>query len=475
MANGFIERLQGVARWIGRRVPRRGLGYWLTAAVILAVTIWATPFIDAHLSLQSERDWLYQRLIQSPTNPNRPGAARLVLIKDDAFWGVMQHRLPTNRSYLAHIVEALDQDEASVIALDFDLRTPVQRAKAGDIPRIDPNDVYRPETEDLIRAIDKVARNRPIVLAKTIGGADNAKTFSFGTDAYQPYGICETLKGNGVWQNQSVAQGFELSGDAPRNISCGYIALMDDPRQVPPPVHVAGQTSTLDSFPMAIARARLPLPPNLSGRPYFAGFIEGDLVNNPLITVSAADLLADPGKYKRVIQGWPVVVGAAWHERGVDSGVLTDTHPTPIGRVSGAFIQENLAEALLTGRIYPGLTPQTLEAMEVATGVGAALFFAAVSGFWRKVAAIVVAMAALFCVQWLILLIFGVFFDAFAPVFALGLHALFDRLAGEREDEGPSLADHFVEALRHVRFPTLARGAAHVNPSPPPGGESPPD
>src|SRR5580698_4537140 len=177
MANGFIERLQGLARWIGRRIPRRGLGYWLTAAVILAVTIWATPFIDAHLSLQSERDWLYQRLIQSPTNPNRPGAARLVLIKDDAFWGVMQHRLPTNRSYLARIVEALDQDEASVIALDFDLRSPVQPARPGDTPRIDASDVYRPETEDLIHAIDKVARNRPIVLAKTIAGADNAKSF----------------------------------------------------------------------------------------------------------------------------------------------------------------------------------------------------------------------------------------------------------------------------------------------------------
>ena len=294
-------------------------------------------------------------------------------------------------------------------------------------------------------------------------------------DAYQPYGICERLTRDGVWQNQTVVKGFELSGDAPRNISCGYIALMDDPRQVPPPVGVEGQKNTLDSFPMAIARARLPLPPNLSGRPYFAGFLAGDLVDNPLITVSAADLVADPGKFKRVLQGWPVVVGAAWHERGVNKGVLTDTHPTPIGRVSGAFIQENLAEALLTGRIYPGLAPQTLQAMEVATGVGAALFFAAVTGFWRKIAAIVVAMAVLFLVQWLILLIFGVFFDAFAPVFALGLHALFDRLVGAREDEGPTLADRFVEALRHVRFPALARGAAHVNPSPPPGGEGPPD
>ena len=55
----------------------------------------------------------------------------LVLIGDDEFWlGELSGRRPVKRSYLAIIVRALDSESvnASVIALDFDLRLPKPNA-----------------------------------------------------------------------------------------------------------------------------------------------------------------------------------------------------------------------------------------------------------------------------------------------------------------------------------------------------------
>ena len=111
------------------------------------------------------------------------------------------------------------------------------------------------------------------------------------------------------------------------------------------------------------------------------GTLEGDVVNNPHITMLAKKLLADPMLAHDVLHGLPVVVGAGWHRYGFASGPIVDLHPTPIGEVSGALIHMNLAEAILSGRSYPGLSGSGLMAMEVLTGVAAAVLFAGFSRF----------------------------------------------------------------------------------------------
>jgi len=417
-------------RRLFRRLTSRGMGYWAMAVVILVAATWAKPFIDGKLDLESERSWLFQRFGQTASNPAAAGNARLVLIRDDEYWtGPLHHRAPIDRAYLAALVRALDRADAAVIAIDFDLRAPVpqQPLRPGDYALVDDYPPYRAETDTLAKAIDEVAERRKIILAKTIAGPLNGP-FSLQSDVYQPYGLCDHLVGDGVWSNPGTPE-YPLEGDAARNISCGYIALMDDPRQVPPPARIGGSRWRLDAFSAAIARARGVTLPAGAG-PSYATYIEGDLENDPRITVSARDLLADPDRKRAVLAGWPVIIGAAWSQRGFASGPLVDLHRTPIGLVGGALIHDNLAEALLRGRTFPGLSDGQLAFFELAIGAVAAILFALVETLWTRIVLVLLAMGVLLFFQWAILGLFGFFFDAFAPVLAMGLHAIGDRLVG---------------------------------------------
>ncbi len=441
MANFLIDRARGVWTWIADRFPKRSLGYWATAAVILALTTWTMPFIDSRLNLVKERNWLFQHLTQSPTNRAAAGKARLVLIKDDEFWdGDLHHRIPTDRRYLARLIRALDDADVSVIALDFDLRLPQpdRVAQPGDYAAVDVYKPYRDETDELIRAIDEVAQRRKIVLAKTIAGPDNGP-FHLSGDVFQPYGLCTGLIGDGVWRNPGTTE-FPLSPEAQQNISCGYIALMDDERRIPPPAVIEGDKYRLDSFALAIVRARDPLAvPKLDSHPYFGAFVPLDIAKDHHIIVSAHDLLQNPQKAKSLLQAWPVIVGAGWHQRAKGVGMLTDMHDTPIGDLSGALIHENLAEAMLGGRIFPGLSEGQLEVLEISVSAIAAIVFAAINGILPKIFAVAASMVILFFLQWLILQLFGIFLDSFIPVLAVGLHAVFDRLVGEADEPEPQI------------------------------------
>ncbi len=174
-----MDRLQTIitavrhAAWTLLR--RRSPGYWFTAAFILVLSIWVTPYVDDYFRVVDLRYWLFQHLNQSATNPALPRLVKLVMIRDDEFFGSeLAHRTPTNRAYLAKVVKALDRADASVIAVDIDLRLPDQDivAQPGDYARIE--DAYRAETETLITAIDEVARNRPVVMTRNVVWGETA-------------------------------------------------------------------------------------------------------------------------------------------------------------------------------------------------------------------------------------------------------------------------------------------------------------
>src|SRR5208282_970912 len=193
------------------------------------------------------------------TNPTSARNVKVVIIRDDEYWdGDLHHRVPTDRAYLARLLRALDTADASVIALDFDERLPHTGAPGtlGDYGEIDSYKPYRDETDELVRAIGEIAERRKIVLSKTIDGPTDGP-FRLGGDIFQPYGICTKLIGDGQWLNPGTPQ-FKLSPVAQKNISCGYIRLMDDRRRVPPPAKITGQSGVLDAFPLAIVRARAP-------------------------------------------------------------------------------------------------------------------------------------------------------------------------------------------------------------------------
>jgi len=409
----------------GEKRFRHGPGYWITAAVILAVSTWLSPTIETFFNFDGARNWLFERLAQDVTNPAAARDVKLVFIKDDAYWkGPLHHRSPTDRTYLARIVRALDAADAGIIALDFDLRLadPDVDIQPGDYAKVDAYKPYRDETDQLVRAIDEVAQRRKIVLVKTFGYGDDG--YQFEGDAYQAYGICNKLNRNGTWQNPGTPE-FPLSPAAARNIYCGYIALMPDKRRVPPPIEISGEPGKLDSFPFAVARARNTIfAPSLQDKEYYGTYITENVMDNPRIAVSATTLLGDPAKVRRMLQGEPVIVGAAWHLHAVGRGAMVDIHDTPIGPVNGTLIHENMAEALMNDRIYPALSAPYLQWIEVAAGIVAALVFAMASVLWTRLATIAFVVAVLFAAQWLTLQLFGTFVDAFVPVFALGIHAV---------------------------------------------------
>ena len=407
--------------------------YWATALVILAGTVWLRPLVDQNtiFNLSSERNWLFQHLASSATNRAVPRQVKLVMIGDDEYWdGPLHHRVPTDRGYLAALLLALDAADPSVIALDFDGRLPHADAPGllRDYKEVDAYAPYVTETDALVHAIATVASNRKVVLSKTLIGPPDGP-FHLGSDIYQPYGICTRLTGDGEWLNPGTPE-FPLTTPAAReNISCGYIRLMDDRRRVPPPLTVEGQAGKLDSFPVAIARAKSPSAiPAPWNRPFYGTYISvGDMARN---TMSAHDVFSDPRAARKMLQGNIVIVGAGWNQRASASGDLVDQHETPIGSVSGAAIHANLAETVLSGRSIASLPEWGLMVAEIAIGLIAIAVFAMTSTAWIRLAALLASMALLFLLQWLILNLFNAFFDAYLPVACLGLHAIIERLIG---------------------------------------------
>jgi hypothetical protein len=435
---------------------RHDIGYWLTAAVILAVSTWLGPSIEGLFNFNNVRNWLFQHLAQSVTHPAAPRTVKLVFIGDDEFWlGSLHHRTPTDRVYLARVVKSLDAAGASIIALDFDLRVPDPDANVtpGDYADVDPYKPYRDETDQLVRVIDDVAKRRKIVLVKTFGYGDDGG-YAFEGDAFQAYGICNKLNRNGSWQNPGTKE-FPLTPQAQKNIYCGYIALMPDKRLVPPSIKISGQAGKLDSFPFAIARARDPEhPPSLLNREYYSTYITDKVRDNPNVTLDSADLIHDPKAAGKIVRGAPVIIGAGWHLHSYGRGLLVDMHDTPIGEINGSLIHENMAEALMSNRIYPALPAPYLEILEISAGMLAALVFAGIVALWARVLAVLMAILVLFGVQWLTLQLFGTFLDAFVPVFALGLHAIAGVVseAGGGESKGSTAEDAKAAHAAWARF-----------------------
>ncbi|HTW34102.1 MAG TPA: CHASE2 domain-containing protein [Rhizomicrobium sp.] len=453
------------SRWY-HELLRHDLGYWLTAAVILLVSTWLGPSIEGIFNFSDVRNWLFQHLAQSVTHPAAARSVKLVFIGDDEFWlGSLHHRTPTDRIYLGRLIKALDESGASIVALDFDLRVPDPDADVtpGDYTDIDPYKPYRDETDQLVRVIDDVAKRRKIVLVKTFGYGDDGG-YRFEGDAFQAYGICNKLNRDGSWQNPGTKE-FPLTPQAQKNIFCGYIALMTDKRLVPPPIKISGQSGKLDSFPFAIARARDPRhPPSLLNRDYYSTYITDKVADNPNVTLSAADVIHDPKGASTILRGNPVIIGAGWHLHSYGRGLLVDIHETPIGAINGSLIHENMAEALMTHRIYPALPAGYLDALEIGAGVIAALVFAGIVALWARILAVFMAIIVLFGVQWLTLQLFGTFLDAFVPVFALGLHAIAGVVSEAGGGEGHGTRKDIKAAraawLRFLRLPIAPKKEA---------------
>lgn len=416
-------------QWLLLRLAEKGFRYWMTAVVILAVTLFASSALYDAFDLQDKRARLFQRLLDWGPRPAEPKFVKLVLIGDDEYWlGRLAGRAPIKRDYLASLVDKMVEANAHVIALDFDARLP------------DPNSMqipaeYKDESCTLIKSIKNAAKKgKKLVLATPI--AFNAG-YRQEPDIYQANGLCLPADKS---SNQPCGVAFEPAETA--NVSCGYIALPDDQLTIPLQLPLIDGRK-LDSFALAVARSKQPelvdnLLKRIGNRVSYANYIPEPEFRKFNAWLSAKDVLQASGEAnQRTLQGSAVIVGANWRIYAAGRGPLIDLQDTPIGRIVGALLLANFAEALLDTRVFSAMPKYLVVGSEILFGLVAAVMLALFRSFAVQLAALFGFVLVAFGIQVLALYLVGVFFDVFLPLLGLAVHALGDRLIISFESKHP--------------------------------------
>jgi len=123
-----------------------------------------------------------------------------------------------------------------------------------------------------------------------------------------------------------------------------------------------------------------------------------------------------------------VVVGAGWSSQAAGRGVRVDLHETPIGRLNGALIHANFAEAFLDSRAYRHVPGIVLDVAEFVFGLLASAIFALAGGIVRSSLGLLGLTGVLIGIQWAVMHLFGVFFEAFLPLVGVWLHSIWEQL-----------------------------------------------
>jgi CHASE2 domain-containing sensor protein len=422
---GRLKRPRDGLRRLWGRLKQKGLGYWLSALLVFLLTIAGSGRIYQFLRLEDWRADYFQFLLEKGPRTLEPRHYGLVLIDDDAYWGPeLAGRAPVNRTYLAKLVDRLVAAHANVIALDFDARLP--RPDSNEIPA-----PYKQETCNLIGAIKRAAAADTKVVVATpihdIGG----HVYRQESDIYQANGLCARP------QHQVSAEkpcGVAFSEAESQNVTCGYIALPPDMLAVPGQIEMEDK-GRLDSFALAVARADYPtlvaenLPPDQKDQVRYTNYMSEERFKKFGARLSSEQVLHGPVNLVRRA----VIVGAGWSNFAAGRGGMTDLHLTPIGKVVGAVLHANYAEAIVDGHALATAPEWVAHVLEIAISLGVAVWFALTPGVWAKLATLLAVIAMLFFAQWALVRQFGVFFDAFFPVLGLALHSLYERLLGKHE------------------------------------------
>jgi hypothetical protein len=220
---------------------------------------------------------------------------------------------------------------------------------------------------------------------------------------------------------------------SPGFFSTGYIALPWDARAVPLEITLAGPRY-LDSFALAAVRAYKPEAvrriKNLNIFP-FGGYLEpGEF---PHLT-AASVLSFDRASLEDQVGGKLVFIGSNWHRLGWKTGPLNDSHPSPVGSISGVFVHANYAEAILGGNYYSPAYEPVGYAFEFAVLLLMAVLFALYSDAWMQLTIVASALVLFISVGYLLLQNLGIYFDFFIPLVFLLLHASAHRICEWRRD-----------------------------------------
>jgi CHASE2 domain-containing sensor protein len=406
----------------------KGRAHWIIALLVLLLSLVVTRYGVDFFHLRQARNVVSQWLMQKTARGLKAHRVRLVLIHSDDFWKEpLDGRSPVNRHYLAQLVEMLDRANANVIALDFDMRLP-------DPQRLQEFAPYLTEEQHLVTALLAAAEHHWIVLSKTIRGAFEDGTYRLEPDFYQLFGICSQLNPDGHWTHAGT-DAVSVSSRAAEHINCGYIALPFDMRELPNQLPIAGGLK-LDSFALAVTRAEEPVTAKeVSGSRIFGSYLALNEFEESGNTYSAHDVMRGERRTLDALNGKLVIVGADWNTLAQGRGAETDLHDTPVGRMVGAKIHANFAEAFFDTRALRGVPEWVTLVLEILLGVAAAVAFALLRTFWAKLLALCAAAMLMFAIEWISLNVLGVFLEVFIPVAGLWIHSALERFIGTPSHE----------------------------------------
>jgi CHASE2 domain-containing sensor protein len=381
-----------------KALQKKGVWYWVRAVIIVSLGVWVGDSLSQSDLWLNKRRLAYRWLVTRNPRKTEARRVRIILIQDDEYWlGELAGRKPIHRDYLAKLIRATADLGPSLIALDFDLRSPSPDGHPIEHP------AYEQETKQLCDTVRDIAKEKcPIVLPKTLGSWE-AGGYTTDSDIYNNYDF----------------------GDA--SVSSGYISLPYDERLVPAtPLSLKGG-GALDSFARAIVKVIDPdtlkrLESKSLKLPY-SDFIDPDAFK----CVSAADVLLNPRSVRAQIKNWPIIIGAHWHSGAINRKEFIDLHSSPNGAMPGVILHANYVEAILDSRLYPGWPPFVIHLIEGLGAMLVALVFALETGSVVKALAVMTVGSFLVGLSVIALLFFGVIFDFFVPaVCALG-HGLLEQ------------------------------------------------
>ncbi len=393
------------AAW--RQWKAKPLRHWQIVIILIGAGTYVGHKLGESQIWMDVRYAAYQKVLYRLT-PRAPHPKRtvLVLIKDEEYWGPeLQGRSPIDRDYLAKLLRKLAEANPAVIALDIDLSltTDQSHRDAG---------AYKEETDRLLAAVRDVSAERTVVLARRLQYADETEKEYRATAA--------------------VFEGYDFNKGKVRS---GYITLPPDIRRIPLALTMQDQTTRVDSFASAILGAideqsLKDAQNNEQDAIPYGTFIEPDR----FIQRSASFVLSsDPKTLQHEMAFNVVIVGGARHQFGMNQGPPSDSHPSPVGNVYGAFVHANYVEALLDSRTYKPMRESWATGIEVVFSILLALFLSLEMRLVAKLGITIFLSAAVLGISYVSWQNLGLFFDFLVPVVLLCGHVLVEKLMGPSE------------------------------------------
>jgi CHASE2 domain-containing sensor protein len=375
----------------------RTFGYWARLLLTIIVVNSMVGWLDSKGALTHFRWSVYNTLERLSPGKLIDKNTVVVTIDDGEYWlGRLNRRAPIKRDYLADLLNKLDAANASVIALDFDLRSP---APDGN-PREDPD--YVGETGKLLETVKSVSLHRPVVLPKTLWEDDQ-----------------------GYLADSDIYDGFDFGKGA---VTRGYILLPYDALRVP--VMEAVGTSEVDSLSVAIARAFRPTLvaslPSGDDLPY-GSFLPPEKFERLHASEVLSDVPQQVEKVRNTVQGRVVIVGGNWSRQAYGRGDPIDSHETPIGFMPGVYVHANYVEAILNGKTYAPLKEVGAKIVEWVVVVLMAISFATTDSTMAKVRFVIISWILLAFASYFAFVNLGMVFDLFVPAVSVTIHWVFEQ------------------------------------------------